>query len=571
MTAFFVRRSSFAVHNSKDSTFNNRLSKFNCSLLVVRRSSLPVFIAPKVQRSAIDVPGFIVHLSTLNDQINFMLKYLILILIAVFPFSLFSQQISPYIYLDHWSYPIINYLHNSASIVQNYYLTQPYLSSDLYYELQTNTISNRHWISLLQKEYSYFFNQASSKQERSRILSAVNYTQKIISENNDRYGVYRVSIWNSFSLPYLTLVNRVATAQEFTRDPFYYGDTGEWIQGRVEDAYVHFNYKALHIFGGRMSRNWGPLTLTSLILSDNPYSYDHFGFNVKTKKIQFSFYTTRLNDMNGIDVQSDSPQYEIGKRYLSVQRLDWNICNRLQLGFSEVAIYGGPNRTFEAFYLNPLNFYYVAQRNQRSQISGLWALDWYSRPFSKINFSGQFLIDDIIVNNEPGLNDRANLPDRLGLQLNFNFVDKLLPGTNMDLKYVRIWNWTYQSYRTYENYTYHDKSLGFPFNSYEGLTFEYSYFNKPPFIFNGRLNFFKRGESNLTAPFKATKEKFPKGVVENNKSLCFSISYIPGINYHFKLDAAYQSSSNYENIEGINKKFWRFQLLFYYSLKKIMK
>ncbi len=475
---------------------------------------------------------------------------------------LFGQnvgRISPYLATDHWGYGLVDYFYDNGSLDIGYYFTQPFQAQDIYYSIDVDSplVSSVFWKDLLKKELGYFL--ASDVEDETRNLVQVNYRQTGISEDSRSFGMYRASVYGSFSLPYLTIVNRTVIDQAFKRDPLYYGDLREWVWGRVEDGYVLFNYKALNIFGGRTSRNWGPLLHKSMFLSDNPYSYDHYGFDVTTKKIKYSYYFTRLNDMNGR--RYDSDQYQLNRRYFSTHRLDWKYSKKIQIAFSEAAIYGGPDQGFEMFYLNPMNLFYVAQRNQGVEISGLWALDWYLRPFSKINFSGQLFIDDVIVNNEPGQNDRERFPDRLGWMLNLNFVDYFFPGSSVDVVYNRISNWTYQSKKSWENYLYHNKSMGFPVNSYESLELSFSYFNKPPFIFSGNLQFYRKGENDLLQPFPLTKNKFPKGVVEYARNVNLKVSYLPSNSYHFMFEAGYESVDNAD--------WFRFRVVGYYSWKRV--
>ncbi|MCK5033486.1 MAG: hypothetical protein KAS18_07625, partial [Calditrichia bacterium] len=148
------------------------------------------------------------------------------------------------------------------------------------------------------------------------------------------------------------------------------------------------------------------------------------------------------------------------RKYMVGHRLDINFYDNFQIALTEMAMYGGANRDIELALFNPMNFYYALQRNDKKAISGLWALDVFYKPVKTVSLYGQFLLDDIVVNNDPGVDDRARFPDRLGLMLSVRTGDFLLPGSNYDLTYVRIWNRTYQSKVTYENYHYRQLGLG---------------------------------------------------------------------------------------------------------------
>ena len=58
--------------------------------------------------------------------------------------------------------------------------------------------------------------------------------------------------------------------------------------------------KNIELFGGRTSRNFGILNEYSLLFSNNPYPFDHYGFSVNSEKLKYSFYTTRLNNIRDL-------------------------------------------------------------------------------------------------------------------------------------------------------------------------------------------------------------------------------------------------------------------------------
>lgn len=116
-------------------------------------------------------------------------------------------------------------------------------------------------------------------------------------------------------------------------------------------------------------------------------------------------------------------------------RLDIHFSDNFQIGLIEMATYGGPDRSPEFAFFNLLTFYYPTQRNDRKLMSGLWAIDAFYKPVKKISLYGQFLIDDIIVNNEPGIDDRAQYDDRFGLMLSVRTGD-LIQGLNTDITYT---------------------------------------------------------------------------------------------------------------------------------------
>ena len=226
-----------------------------------------------------------------------------------------------------------------------------------------------------------------------------------------------------------------------------------------------------------------------------------------------------------------------------------------------MAVYGGKDRDFEMFFLNPMNLYYVAQRNNRSQISGLWAVDVFWKPWKKWTVYGQWLIDDIIINNEPGQDDRAVHPDRYGWAFKVSGTDLGIPGTQYSITYHRFNNWTYMSYRTWENYVFYGKSMGYPQNSCENITAAFDYFGWNNWIVSARLGYAGTGNQDITAVFGGHREDpFPLPPVEYHGFAEISVRFIPSNRINGKLDLRYGNYTNYQHVSGEDKNGLSFLL-----------
>ncbi|MEJ2051916.1 MAG: capsule assembly Wzi family protein, partial [Calditrichota bacterium] len=336
--------------------------------------------------------------------------------------------------------------------------------------------------------------------------------------------------------PHITLGNRTSINQEYKYDPKYAGDLSEsehWLYGRVNDAYINVNFSGFNLFVGRMARNWGPVGHYSLLLSDEPYTYDHFLFSWEHDWIKLSVIFARLEDLSayGLDniQKPDSlTYYPDARKFLAGHRLDLRLLDNLQLAFTEMATYGGPNRDFDLSFINPMTFYYGLQRNDKKLNNGKWAVDLFYKPLNRLTLYGQFLIDDVIVNNDPGQNDRARYPDRLAVYGSLRTGDLLLKGLNTDLGYTRVWNETYLSRWTWENYHYRELGLGYPCGSCEEISLKLGYWGFFPLFLQNELIYGRYGAVSLTDVVALHKEPFPVRPVTYNLVDHFRI------NYHFK-------------------------------------
>ena len=497
-------------------------------------------------------------------------KIIIVFLLSSLSFPQSDELASPYFDQPHYL-PFLNYAINSGYITLPHVLNQPFTCSELYYSfVQSDGLGNQiyiaRWKDILLNDLARFFSPQKLNDKYGNWHLGMNGYYRLMADSNKKWTQYRAEIYGIYSLPYLVLMNKTVTDRAFKTDPTYYGDTGEWIYGRSENAYVLLQYKSLQLFGGRVSRNFGIMNEPSVIFSSNPYSYDHYGFQLTTKHLRYSFYTSRLNDIVGFDSQAVDDTPHPTKRYYSIQRAELALLKNFRLGLSEVVIYGGQNQTVESIYLNPLNLYYIAQRNQRVQMNGLWAFEFYWKPSKILTLYNQLLIDDIIVNNEPGQDDRTVHPDRLGIASKIILTNYLLPGTQFSLMYNRVGNWTYMSYRTWENYVYHGLSMGYPENSVEAIRLDIDYFGKPPFIFQLQAGYKRCGEQNINDVFGDTKEKFPIGTVEEIRFAGLSLSYMPSFRFNAKFNVNCDLVDNENNVPSGSKSNFSISLILYSTL-----
>ena len=462
-----------------------------------------------------------------------------------------------YFNLDQYR-SFLNYTLNNKKFLLNHPLNQPIETGEIAASLRRSqeiqlTSYEKKWFRIISKDL-YRLGLTDSITKSGRWNLGVNAVQRLSSQNSKQYGEYRVELYGIYQLPYLVFVNRTVTDQSYKKDPNYFGDTGEWIYGRVEDAYGKLQYKALALFGGRISRNFGMFEEVSLIFSDNPYSFDHFGFILNTSHVYFCYYCGRLNNLISIDSQADNAELVNATRYFSIQRGTIRISDKYHIGLTQTALYGGEDKQLEFYYLNPLNLYYIEQRNNRSQMNGFWAVEFFWNPSSKFSWYTQWLIDDVIVNNEPGQNDRSEYPDRMGITSKMIFTDCLGSGSMLDLTYTQIGNWTYMSFRTWENYTYSGQCLGYPENSVETFGIQYKNFSRPPFLPEIYLRYRRHGTQDINEVYGSMREKFPRGIVENSFCTGLKLLYMPSNKFFVKIQTEYNSIKNLSNIEGRKKE-----------------
>ena len=455
-----------------------------------------------------------------------------------------------YIYLNNNHYEFIDYLINAGERIPSFVFFQPYQLYDIFYSQPDSSLS-----------YSYFDTYWQNYYGKKNVALQLLLSDRMIY-SSDFLNRFKITWGGHFITPLVTLGNHTVVDQDYKHDPEFAGDLSKadsWIYGRVNDAYININFKGIDIFLGKINRNWGPINSTSLILSNNPYSYDHFLFSYTYNKIKISVLFGQLEELSALNSAYPDSIFHNTRKFLVGHRMDIGFSDKFQLALTEMATYGGPERDIELAFLNPMNFYYNIQRNDNRQMNGLWSLDIFYKPVPKLTFYGQFLLDDIIINNDPDVNDRDKYPDRLGTMFSVR-TGNLIKGLNSDITYIRIWNRTYQSKYTWENYHYRGLSMGYPCASCEEYKIKLSYWEFFPWFFRNDAIIGKYGSVTLRDLFPLIKENFPVGPVNHNFINTFSLYYFYNANFIFYTSIKYTKNKEHY-INRIDKnKGWFFSL-----------
>jgi len=464
-----------------------------------------------------------------------------------------AQNQVQYQYLDNQGYEYLDYLVNSGKTIPDFVFSQPYERNDSLFNMGSQNDAK-------------YFNKYWSSYYSDKNLSGQLQFENRVNNTNTIFNRYKIAGSLHYANENITLANRTIVDQDYKHDPLFAGDLSEsknWLYGRVNDAYINLRFNRLNLFFGRMHRNWGPINSQSLILSNHPYTYDHFLFSYSFNKVKLSMIFAQLENLNAIELKYPSYiQNNIfnARKYIVGHRLDINFYDNFQMAFTEMAMYGGVNRDIEIAMFNPMNFYYALQRNDKKAISGLWAVDLFYKPFDNLTLYGQFLLDDIVVNNDPGVDDRGRFPDRLGLMLSARTGDFLINGSNLDFTYVRIWNRTYQSKVTYENYHYRQLGLGYPCASCEEYKLKIGLWSLFPIYIENESIIGRYGDVSLTDVFPFVKESFPVGPVTHNFANLTKVKYFYNTAFSAFLNIYYFKNENHYLNRIYNADKFRFEM-----------
>jgi hypothetical protein len=246
------------------------------------------------------------------------------------------------------------------------------------------------------------------------------------------------------------------TASQGGRGTPDFGDLNAIVEGvdfnsYINEAYIEFPVSKLRFLLGHTWLRWGPGEVGTLALSDAAPALDMLRVEAGMfRKLRYHQFVAMLDP---------GPQ-----TYLAGHRVEWQACNRLLLGVTELARFDGTSQV--PLYLMPFVPYsFWEKRPKTGQLSPadstgvllsknnvLWAVDasWIVRPGWRLY--GEFLMDDYSFSSD-------YKPDMIGYQAGAEWR-RALKGrgaVGAAVEYSRVNNFTYSAWHG------HDFSFnGFP-------------------------------------------------------------------------------------------------------------
>jgi hypothetical protein len=212
--------------------------------------------------------------------------------------------------------------------------------------------------------------------------------------------------------------------------------------------------------------------------------------------------------------------------------------------------------------------------NENEDDNTFFGLDFNFSPLRKLLFYGEFLIDDFQVEKKSA-SDKE--PNELGYSLGLKLADFLgLNGSELNLEYLRINNWTYNQKNPWNKYLYKNKLIGSPL----GPDADNLFLSMGGYLRKGleaKISYerTRQGEGKVTSEWDEPwlsiedyQESFPGGIVEKTGKLQLSLNYNFKSIFRANLSFDYAKISNSENILGSEEKFYGFSILLHYHFVK---
>jgi len=361
----------------------------------------------------------------------------------------------------------------------------------------------------------------------------------------------------SLEMPHLTLVTHPRIDNRLRYDPDYAGKKDRFVSGRNAEAYLAASWRYLDVFFGSTDRNWGAPDVEGLLLSPSPYSFDQLFVRLGPRRLRLEMLATELDDL---------PLFNstfIARRYLTLHRLVVEPSDRLAIALSEAALYassGGVTRSFEPWYLNPLNLFLLQQTDGAPTANSLLAGE-VSWGIGSVRLFGQLYLDDFQVDRR-AQSDQEPAGYGYTLAASGGAAAGRLSWSGF---YTRVTNLAYRTPANEEQYTLNGVGLGRNFDDYDQATVRGWIVPAPRLLVGGELSYLRQGEGAITKPYPPVSAyndslAFLTGVVERTVRLGAQMAWTPRQGATLTADVGRHFIANAGHVDGASLQRWVWRL-----------
>jgi len=404
-----------------------------------------------------------------------------------------NAQASPYIRLDHLSLPLLEHLIARGEVEDPAPLQRPFRRSDAARVLADADTSRLPWQrSLIKSLRAAYEDRPGNHWTVEGRIGAQGYTharrELLHPAGPDGIRPY-AELYGMASLGNLVLVTRPAVEPRLVDDPDWLGRRELKLAGRVAEAYIDAQFKYADLFYGQMDRNWGPVGLPGIPLSNYGYERQGLAIEVGTRSIRLSAIATDLQD------ETDSLGQTV-HRYYFVHRLHARLSRRLSVAPWEGIIVAGPDRAFETRYRNPLSLGYLANTigfGDRSNV--MLGLDVQWRALGRSTLQAQLALDDFWYD------DRERNRDRWAITL--GAMGPLGSVAAWKLLYTQVSSLALRAFNPADNFADGGVGIGRNFSDQDQITLGATLPVRGSWLLSPELTLLRQGEGRINDPYPA--------------------------------------------------------------------
>ncbi len=367
---------------------------------------------------------------------------------------------------------------------------------------------------------------------------------------------YQGGLTGSVEFPHFALVTSPFFDTRLRKDAEFRGYKSRFIAGWNAEAYIRAEWKYFSIFFGSEPRNWGPPDVDGLLLSPDPYPYDHLMLTLGPRRFRLEMIATELNDL---------PSQQTGlpvSRLLSEHRLFIQPSDRFALALSEGVLYSdtAQSRTYAPWYLNAVNLWYLVNANALGGLTkNFLSLEASYLAGRSVRLAGQLFANDVKFDRKTATNPEK--PEELGYTL--SATGGMLGGlATWSALYTRVDNLVYQTQKgTQFQYSLWGVGIGRDRIDYDQSTLRVNALVAPRALLGGEITFIRQGEGNFATPFPPLDSlngsfRFLTGVVERTLRLAVQANWTPAPGFNLSADVGRHFVRNANHISGVRGDRW---------------
>ena len=472
--------------------------------------------------------------------------------------------------ISHWAYDDLADFHSAGYINREYWSQAPYtrieivqMLLEIEHKARKRPLSQRlRWsYERLEKEFQREIEALYNPDfDRASFNLGISALERFSKQDTLSYrNTYRLEGWMGLNItPELGVCMRVwidpKVLEDSTWTGYYWGNN----TGGIAESYLQYNpNEKIQIRFGRFQRSWGPAYYGQLLLSNNPFYYNALELQAKLGKYRLTAFHSKLDTYSEINMERNTDIIvPLVNRYLAAHKFVWQAPFNITIGLSESIIYGGPGRTLEFFYLNPVAMFFENQVNENEYVDDnvLYAIDMDFCPIPNLEIYSELLIDDY------DLEEKIE-PNEIGFTIGMFSIEPLtLYNFSFRSEYTRINNFTYNQPVYWNRYIFHKRTIGHwlgPDADLLSLKADYTLLKSLKLTLQYQQE--RNGEGNImeewTAPWLEDPtyietHTFLSGIVERKRSLSFNLYYQPIHYVYLSGNYEYREYKNYQNIDN---------------------
>jgi hypothetical protein len=347
------------------------------------------------------------------------------------------------------------------------------------------------------------------------------------------------------------LVSRPAAEPRLVDDPEWLGRKDLELAWRMVEAYASAQFKYGNVYYGQMDRNWGPVGLPGIGLSNYGYPEVEAGFLVGTRTFQLQALARSLKDGDTLG--------NVVHRYFFAHRASARLSDRFQLGLWETVVLSGIDRNFDGRYRNPLSILLLAnQFGLGSDGNVLFGIDTHWRVAGRTTLQVQLGIDDFQYQSASGA---TRYPNRWALTVaGFGPLGRQLAWRAY---YTQASSLAFRTLDPFENFTDGGVGIGRNFDDMDQVTLTVSVPRGTGWLITPELTLLRQGEGDINAPFPGSSTEagqIPQifiGVVERTWRAAVGLRGSQGpldlelnAGFHHVVNADHQEGRTVNRFEG---------------------